>query len=111
MVGYTIGEEVANTTKSHPTHTQHQFCEQLVRCKTLSALCFFALPQLPVLSTGEGVGCRVCLCDGVSSMSGRWRVEECGGKGGEGERVRRLVFMNTSHLVQTEMRLRPGICR
>ena len=46
-------------------------------------------------------------------MSGRWRVEECGGGGeeegeGEGRRVRRLVFVKTSHLVQTEMRLRPG---
>ena len=26
----------------------------------------------------------------------------------EGKRVRRLVFVKTSHLVQTEMRLRPG---
>lgn len=61
--------------------------------------------QLPVLSTGEGLGSRVCLCDGVSVKSGRWRVEECGG---EGERVRRLVFVDTSDLVQTEVRLRPG---
>ena len=67
--------------------------------------------QLPILSTGEGVGCLVCLCEGVSAVSGRWRVEECGGEGGGGEggRVRRLVFLSTSHLVQTEMRLRPGI--
>ena len=58
----------------------------------------------------------MCLCEGVSSVSGQWRVEECGGGGGvegeeeeEGKRVRRLVFVKTSHLVQTEMRLRPGI--
>ena len=58
----------------------------------------------------------MCLCEGVSSVSGQWRVEECGGGGGvegeeeeeEGKRVRRLVFVKTSHLVQTEMRLRPG---
>ena len=71
------------------------------------------LVKLPILSTGEGVGRRVCLCEGVSSVSGGWRVEECGGGTGEegeeeGERVRRLVFVKTSHLVQTEMRLRPG---
>ena len=70
--------------------------------------------QLPVLSTGEGVGCRVCLCEGVSSVSGRWRVEECeeceeeeGEGGGEGK-VRRLVFMETSRIIQTKMRLIPG---
>ena len=43
-----------------------------------------SLIQLPVLSTGEGVGCRVCLCEGVSSVSGRWRVEECEEEEGEG---------------------------
>ena len=70
-----------------------------------------SLIQLPVLSTGEGVGCRVCLCEGVSLVSGRWRVEECeegeGEGGGEGK-VRRLVFTETSRIIQTEMRLRPG---
>lgn len=54
------------------------------------------------------------MCEGVSSVSGRWRVEECGGEGeggggGESEgRIRRLVFAETSTLVQTEMRLIPG---
>ena len=38
-------------------------------------------------------------------------MEECGGEeggGGEGERVRRLVFLDTPHLVQTEIRLQPN---
>ena len=39
-------------------------------------------------------------------------MEECGGEegsgGGEGVRVRRLVFMATPHLAQTEMRTRAG---
>ena len=45
-------------------------------------------------------------------VSGKWRVEECGGGDGEEgeERVRRLVFVKTAHLVQTEMRLIPGRC-
>ena len=49
---------------------------------------------------------------GVSVVSGKWRVEECGGGDGEEgeERVRRLVFVKTAHLVQTEMRLIPGRC-
>ena len=70
----------------------------------------YSLIQLPVLSTGEGVECRVCLCQGVSSVSGRWRVEECEEEeeegGGEGK-VRRLVFTETSHI--DRKRFRPGI--
>ena len=39
-------------------------------------------------------------------------MEECGGEGEGGGldgRVRRLVFADTYSLVQTEMRLKPGI--
>ena len=50
----------------------------------------------------------MCQCEGVSSVSGRWRVEEVGGGEGMGK-VRRFVFEDTCHLVQTEMRLKPGM--
>ena len=70
-------------------------------------ICSFCCPfvQLPVLSTGQGLGYRACLCEGVSVKSGRWRVEECGE---ERERVRRLVFSDAVDLIQTEVQLRPG---
>ena len=94
--------------------TTHETPQLKYFCFSYGLKCPFCVSfsKLPILSTGEGVGRRVCLCEGVSSVSGPWRVEECGGGSGEeeecqGERTRRLVFVKTSHLVQTEMRLRP----
>ncbi len=63
---------------------------------------YCALPQYPVLTLGDGLGSRVVLQEGNSTHSGRYVVEEC--TEGE-ERVRRLVFLDTPHLAQTEMRL------
>ena len=52
----------------------------------------------------------MCQCEGVSSVSGQWKVEEVGGGDGM-EKVRRLVFEDSCRLaiVQTEMRLKPGM--
>lgn len=51
----------------------------------------------------------MCLCEGISPVSGQWRVE-CVNEKGEGEvTVRRLVFMKTYQLVQSEVRLKSGL--
>ncbi len=55
-----------------------------------------------MLTLGDGLGLRVVLQEGNSTHTGRYVVEEC--TEGEG-RVRRLVFLDTPHLAQTEMRL------
>ena len=65
--------------------------------------------QHPVLTLGDGLGSRVVLHEGSSVHSGGYVVEECdGGEGGEGVRLRRLVFLSTQHLAQTEVHMVPG---
>ena len=56
------------------------------------------------------MGKRVCLYMRSSACSGQFSVEECGGEMGDGDgwRVRRLVFLATPHLAQTEMRMQAG---
>lgn len=66
--------------------------------------------QWPVLTLGEGLGCRRVLLEDSSPLSGGFVVEESEVTegGGGGEWVRRLVFVDTSHLAQTEVKMRPG---
>jgi hypothetical protein len=65
--------------------------------------------QHPVLTLGDGLGSRVVLHEGSSTHSGGYVVEECdGGEGGEGVRLRRLVFLTSQHLAQTEVHMIPG---
>lgn len=63
------------------------------------------LSKYPVLTLGDGLGSRVIVYKGCSSYSGEYVVEECDSKDG---RVRRLVFLNTPHLAQTEVKLLQG---
>jgi hypothetical protein len=62
--------------------------------------------QHPVLTLGDGLGSRVVLHEGSSAHSGGYLVEEC--EGGEGVRLRRLVFLNSQHLAQTELHMVTG---
>ena len=55
------------------------------------------------------MGSRVVLYQGSSTHSGGYVVEECdSGEGGEGVRLRRLVFLISQHLAQTEVHMVPG---
>ena len=65
--------------------------------------------QYPVLTLGDGLGSRVVLHQGSSTHSGDYVVEECdSSKAGEEVRVRRLVFLSSQHLAQTEVHMVPG---
>ena len=65
--------------------------------------------QYPVLTLGDGLGSRVVLHEGSSAHSGGYVVEECdSGEGGEGVRLRRLIFLTSQHLAQTEIYMVPG---
>lgn len=59
------------------------------------------------MTMGEGIGSRVILHEGSSDQSGPYVVEECEGDGGT--RLRRLVFLNSPSMSQTEMEIVPGI--
>ena len=63
--------------------------------------------QYPVLTLGDGLGSRVVLHEGSSAHSGGYVVEECDSS--EGVRVRRLVFLSSQHLAQTEVHMIPGM--
>ena len=82
----------------------------LIRCYIL---CIFAAfdsvsPfQWPILAPGEGLGSRKVLFESSSAVSGKMVVEESEEEGGGG-RVRRLVFLCTPYLSQTEVRIVPG---
>ena len=66
--------------------------------------------QHPVLTLGDGLGSRVVLHEGSSTHSGNYVVEECdSSESGEGVRVRRLVFLTSQHLAQTEVHMVPGM--
>ena len=66
----------------------------------------FSCSQYPVLTLGDGLGSRVVLHKGNSAHSGDYVVEECdGSESGEGVRVRRLVFLSSQHLAQTEVHM------
>ena len=63
-----------------------------------------------MLTLGDGLGSRVVLHEGSSAHSGGYVVEECdSSEVGEGVRVRRLVFLNSQHLAQTEVHMIPGM--
>ena len=67
--------------------------------------------QYPVLTLGDGLGSRVTLHEGNSTNSGDYVVEECdSGVSGEGVRLKRLVFLASQHLAQTEVQMVPGTC-
>ena len=69
----------------------------------------FEFIQYPVLSLGDGLGSRVVLHEGSSVHSGRYVVEESdSGDPGEGVRLRRLVFVSTPHLAQSEIQIIAG---
>ena len=62
-----------------------------------------------MLTLGDGLGSRVVLHEGSSTHSGNYVVEECDRSEAGGEmRVRRLVFLSSQHLTQTEVRMIPG---
>ena len=66
--------------------------------------------QYPVLTLGDGLGSRVVLHEGSSTHSGDYVVEECdGNEAGEVVRVRRLIFLSSQHLAQTEIHMVPGM--
>lgn len=60
-----------------------------------------------MLSLGEGLGSRVVLHEGSSPFTGGYVIEECEEE--EGERLRRLVFLNSPTLAQTVVNIVPGI--
>ena len=60
------------------------------------------------MTMGEGLGSRVVLHEGCSALSGPYVVEECDGDGGT--RIRRLVFLNSPSVSQTEVKIIQGIC-
>ncbi len=63
--------------------------------------------QYPVMTLGEGLGSRVILHEGQSSLSGSYVIEECDGH--NGVRIRRLVFLDTPTVSQTEMKINTGM--
>ena len=65
--------------------------------------------QWPILTLGDGLGTRKVLLEDSSLLSGAFVVEESESDDVDGL-VRRLVFMATPHLAQTEVLMkRPGI--
>ena len=78
------------------------------------AVCVFSafdhvfLFQWPILTLGEGLGSREVLFESSSPLSGKVVVEE---SEDEGVRVRRLIFLCTPHLSQTEVRIFSGKLR
>ena len=97
----------------------YKHCIALVLLKHIIVVCVmiqsqkhfsFSCSQYPVLTLGDGLGSRVVLHEGNSAHSGDYVVEECdGSEGGEGVRVRRLVFLSSQHLAQTEVHMIPGM--
>lgn len=63
--------------------------------------------QWPVLTLGEGLGSRQVLFEASSPVSGKLVVEESEEEHGGGM-VRRLVFLCSPHLSQTEVRIVTG---
>uniref|UniRef100_A0A2R5LH54 Putative spermine/spermidine synthase n=1 Tax=Ornithodoros turicata TaxID=34597 RepID=A0A2R5LH54_9ACAR len=61
--------------------------------------------QVPFLSTGEDVGHREVRHRGSSELTGDYVVEDV--TLGSGTVVRRLIFLNKPHVVQSEARLKP----
>lgn len=62
--------------------------------------------QYPVLSLGEGLGSRVVLHEGSMDNGDKYLVEEC--EGDDNSRIRRLIFLQSPGLSQTEVRIISG---
>ena len=58
------------------------------------------------MTLSEGIGSRTVLTEDVSSFSGRFIVEESEGE--EGGLTRQLIFLESPHLVQTEVLMKRG---
>lgn len=61
--------------------------------------------KVPFLSLGGDLGKRVEVCKGQSEWSGGYVVEDV--EGDEGT-LRRLIFMKTPYVIQSEIRLKEG---
>ena len=64
---------------------------------------------MPFLSIGEDLGNRVVLHEGNSALSGDYVVEDVDGD--SGEKFRRLIFLKTKYMIQSEAKLVAGECK
>ena len=64
--------------------------------------------QVPFLSLGEDIGNRTICLRGHSELSGDYVIEDVVGEGGD--TYRRLVFLSSQNIVQSEAKLKRGMC-
>ena len=64
--------------------------------------------QWPILSLGDGLGNREILFEGSSDCTGAFVVEEVIDE--DGDLLRRLLFLSTPHMAQSEAKVIQGIC-
>ena len=62
--------------------------------------------QVPFLSLGEDIGNRTICLRGHSELSGDYVIEDVVGEGGD--TYRRLVFLSSQNIVQSEAKLKRG---
>lgn len=69
-------------------------------------LTFSKFEQAPVMTAGNDVGSRCIVFEGHSEFSGDFVVEDvtC-----EGKLLRRLIFLNSPNVIQSEVELKNGM--
>ena len=70
---------------------------------------YFYAQQWPILSLGDGLGNRDILFEGSSDCTGEFVVEEVIDE--DGSLLRRLVFLSTPHMAQSETKVIQGTYR
>ncbi|KAJ8300922.1 hypothetical protein KUTeg_022441 [Tegillarca granosa] len=60
--------------------------------------------QVPFLSVGVDIGCRIVQCEGCSDLSGQYVIEDV--ESDRGETYRRLIFLTNQNIVQSEARFK-----
>lgn len=72
---------------------------------THTVVTFSEFEQAPVMTAGNNVGSRCIVFEGHSEFSGDFVVEDvtC-----EGKLLRRLIFLNSPNVIQSEVELKNG---
>lgn len=70
------------------------------------SIVYILLQQWPILSLGDGLGNREILFEGGSDCTGTFVVEEVIDE--DGTLLRRLVFLSTPHMAQSEVKVIQG---
>ena len=72
----------------------------------MSIVHVLCVKQWPILSLGDGLGNREILFEGSSDCTGAFVVEEIIDE--DGSLLRRLVFLSTPHMAQSEAKVMQG---